>query len=37
MTVPDADTKLGPLCTEPNTSTKPATCGQAIPLVPALQ
>ena len=37
MTVPDADTKLGPLCTEPNTSTKPATCGQAVPLVPALQ
>jgi hypothetical protein len=26
ISVPDADTKLGPLCTHPNTSTSPATC-----------
>jgi hypothetical protein len=28
MTVPDGTTKLGPLCTEPNTTTTPASCGQ---------
>ena len=26
ISVPDADTKLGPLCTNPNTNTVPATC-----------
>lgn len=26
ITVPNADTGLGPLCTDPNTSTSPATC-----------
>lgn len=26
ISVPDADTKLGPLCTNPNTGTTPATC-----------
>ncbi|HEX4341068.1 MAG TPA: hypothetical protein VH062_34400 [Polyangiaceae bacterium] len=26
ITVPDADSGLGPLCTKPNTSTTPATC-----------
>lgn len=33
-TVPDAATGLGPLCTEPNTTTTPATCGsQPLPAV----
>jgi hypothetical protein len=35
-TVPDAETGLGPLCTEPNTSTTPATCGGPV-LLPALK
>jgi hypothetical protein len=26
ISVPDAETRLGPLCTDPNDSTKPATC-----------
>jgi hypothetical protein len=35
MTVPDETTKLGPLCTEPNITTTPASCGQQSPaLVP---
>jgi hypothetical protein len=35
MTVPDGTTKLGPLCTEPNTTTTPASCGQqSVALAP---
>jgi hypothetical protein len=33
-TLPDGDTGLGPLCTEPNKSTTPASCGQSAALAP---
>ena len=28
ISLPDADTNLGPLCTSPNTKTDPATCNE---------
>lgn len=34
ITVPDAQTGLGPLCTEPNNSTTPATCGEQTGTLP---
>ena len=33
ITVPDVETNLGPLCTEPNKSTTPATCGEQAEMV----
>lgn len=34
MTLPDANTNLGPLCTEPNTTTTPASCGEQTASLP---